>query len=112
MTLPLGRAEIEQIIPHRDPFLLLDEIVELVPGSHALARRTVPVIVLPNDLQDEPYEDPPRAHGTLQSGVGYVAPKIVPYDIDLDRAAEVDDRPGVHFDLQMGLALEQTLGAP
>jgi 3-hydroxyacyl-[acyl-carrier-protein] dehydratase len=41
MTLPLGRAEIEQIIPHRDPFLLLDEIVELVPGSHALARRTV-----------------------------------------------------------------------
>src|SRR6202012_2460918 len=43
----------------------------------------------PNDLQDEPYEDPPRAHGTLQSGVGYVAPKILPYDIDLDRAAEI-----------------------
>jgi 3-hydroxyacyl-[acyl-carrier-protein] dehydratase len=41
MTLPLGRAEIEQIIPHRDPFLLVDEIVELVPGSHALAHRTV-----------------------------------------------------------------------
>jgi 3-hydroxyacyl-[acyl-carrier-protein] dehydratase len=41
MTLPLGREGIEQIIPHREPFLLLDEIVELVPGSHALARRTV-----------------------------------------------------------------------
>src|SRR3954452_18130944 len=55
----------------------------------ALARRTVTAIVLPNDLQDEPYEDPPRAHGALRSGVGYVAPKIVPHDIDLDRAAEI-----------------------
>src|SRR3954465_13410799 len=28
----------------------------------ALARRTATVIVLPNDLQDEAYEEPPRAH--------------------------------------------------
>jgi pyruvate dehydrogenase (quinone) len=55
----------------------------------ALSRRTVTAIVLPNDLQDEAYEDPPRAHGTLRSGVGYSAPKIVPYDADLDRAADV-----------------------
>ena len=45
--------------------------------------------MLPNDLQDEPYEEPPRAHGTLRSGVGYTAPKTMPYDADLDRAAEV-----------------------
>jgi pyruvate dehydrogenase (quinone) len=55
----------------------------------ALARRTVTALILPNDLQDEPYEDPPRAHGTLRSGVGFRAPKIVPYDADLDRAADV-----------------------
>jgi pyruvate dehydrogenase (quinone) len=55
----------------------------------ALARRTVTAIVLPNDLQDQPYQEPPRAHGTLRSGVGYTAPKIVPYDSDLDRAAEI-----------------------
>jgi pyruvate dehydrogenase (quinone) len=55
----------------------------------ALARRTVTAIVLPNDLQEEAYEDPPRAHGTLRSGVGYSAPKTVPHDADLDRAAEV-----------------------
>ena len=55
----------------------------------ALARRTVTALVLPSDLQDETYEDPPRAHGTLHSGVGYVAPKIVPHDADLDQAAEV-----------------------
>jgi pyruvate dehydrogenase (quinone) len=55
----------------------------------ALAHRTVTAIVLPNDLQDEPYEDPPHAHGTLRSGTGYSAPKIVPQSADLDRAAAV-----------------------
>jgi pyruvate dehydrogenase (quinone) len=55
----------------------------------ALSRRTVTAIVLPNDLQDEAYEDPPRAHGTLRSGVGFAEPKIVPHDADLDRAASV-----------------------
>ena len=55
----------------------------------ALSRRTVTAIVLPNDLQDEAYADPPRAHGTLRSGVGYSPPKIVPHDADLDRAAGI-----------------------
>jgi 3-hydroxyacyl-[acyl-carrier-protein] dehydratase len=41
MKLPLGRAEIEAIIPHRPPFLLLDEVTELVPGSFARASKTV-----------------------------------------------------------------------
>jgi 3-hydroxyacyl-[acyl-carrier-protein] dehydratase len=36
---PFGRAEIEAIIPHRDPFLLLDEVVELEPGRRVVARR-------------------------------------------------------------------------
>ncbi len=26
---PFGRAEIERILPHREPFLLIDEVVEL-----------------------------------------------------------------------------------
>jgi pyruvate dehydrogenase (quinone) len=55
----------------------------------ALARRTPTVIILPNDIQEEPYEDPPRAHGTLHSGIGYSAPSIKPREVDLDRAAEV-----------------------
>jgi pyruvate dehydrogenase (quinone) len=55
----------------------------------ALSRRAVTAIILPNDLQDEAYEDPPHAHGTLRSGVGYAAPKIVPQDADLERAAEI-----------------------
>jgi 3-hydroxyacyl-[acyl-carrier-protein] dehydratase len=40
-NLPLGRREIEEIIPHRDPFLLVDEVLELVPGERVVARKTV-----------------------------------------------------------------------
>lgn len=38
---PLRRAEIEQILPHRDPFLLIDEVLELEPGRRVVARREV-----------------------------------------------------------------------
>jgi 3-hydroxyacyl-[acyl-carrier-protein] dehydratase len=38
---PLGRREIEEIIPHRDPFLLLDEVTEIVPGARVVARKVV-----------------------------------------------------------------------
>jgi 3-hydroxyacyl-[acyl-carrier-protein] dehydratase len=38
---PLGRAEIEAILPHREPFLLLDEVVELEPGARVVARKRV-----------------------------------------------------------------------
>nr|WKF60825.1 Putative thiamine pyrophosphate-containing protein YdaP [Paraburkholderia busanensis] len=55
----------------------------------ALAERKVTAIVLPNDLQDLPYEAPGRKHGTLHSGVGYRAPRLVPYDDDLRQAADV-----------------------
>ena len=37
----LGRAEIEAIIPHREPFLLLDEVTEIVPGKRVVARKLV-----------------------------------------------------------------------
>jgi 3-hydroxyacyl-[acyl-carrier-protein] dehydratase len=37
----MGKAEIEAILPHRDPFLLIDEVVELEPGERVVARKTV-----------------------------------------------------------------------
>lgn len=37
----LDRAGIEAIIPHRPPFLLLDEVIELEPGVRCRARRTL-----------------------------------------------------------------------
>jgi pyruvate dehydrogenase (quinone) len=53
----------------------------------ATARRGVGVVILPNDLQELPYEDPPREHGSTFSGSGYTRPKVVPFDADLARAA-------------------------
>jgi 3-hydroxyacyl-[acyl-carrier-protein] dehydratase len=41
VTAPLGRAEIEEILPHRPPFLLLDEVLVLEPGTRVVARKTV-----------------------------------------------------------------------
>ena len=41
VSLPLGRAEIEEILPHREPFLLIDEVLELRPGAGAVARKHV-----------------------------------------------------------------------
>jgi 3-hydroxyacyl-[acyl-carrier-protein] dehydratase len=38
---PLGRTEIESILPHREPFLLLDEVLELEPGARVVARKQV-----------------------------------------------------------------------
>src|SRR5205085_3086419 len=41
MQAPFGRDEIEAIIPHRDPFLFLDEVLELEPGRRVVARKEV-----------------------------------------------------------------------
>jgi len=40
-TTTLGREEIEAILPHREPFLLIDEVVELEPGERVVARKRV-----------------------------------------------------------------------
>ncbi len=55
----------------------------------ALARRAPTAIVLPKDVQEQAFEEPPRAHGFTRSGPGYSRPLIVPFDKDLERAAEV-----------------------
>jgi pyruvate dehydrogenase (quinone) len=55
----------------------------------AMADHRVTALIFPNDLQDQPYEQPPRAHGAVHSGIGYDAPKTVPYERELRRAADV-----------------------
>ena len=41
IALPLDRAGIEAILPHREPFLLIDEVLELVPGERVVALKRV-----------------------------------------------------------------------
>src|SRR4051795_6545328 len=64
---------------------LIDRAVRI-----ALAHRTVTAIIVPSDVQELPYEEPPRAHGALYAGPpAYRAPVIRPGDEDLRRAAEI-----------------------
>ena len=37
----MDKAAIEAVLPHRDPMLLIDEVLELVPGERVVARKTV-----------------------------------------------------------------------
>ena len=41
MTVALGREQIKEILPHRDPFLFLDEVTALEPGARVVARKQV-----------------------------------------------------------------------
>ncbi|ADJ29410.1 thiamine pyrophosphate-requiring protein [Nitrosococcus watsonii] len=64
---------------------LIDRAVRI-----AKAERTVTCLIFPNDVQElEAVEKPPRAHGTVHSGVGYTIPQVIPRQEDLQRAAEV-----------------------
>jgi 3-hydroxyacyl-[acyl-carrier-protein] dehydratase len=47
MKLPLGPAQIRDLIPHRYPFLLVDRIDELEPGARAVGIKNV--------TQNEPF---------------------------------------------------------
>jgi len=63
---------------------LIDRAVRI-----AKATRSVTCVIFPSDVQEEPYEDPPREHGAVFSSVGYTEPRVLPQDEDIRRAAEV-----------------------
>src|SRR5689334_12652169 len=45
----------------------------------AKAERTVTCIIIPKDVQEmDAVEEPPHAHGTVHSGIGYSSPRVVP----------------------------------
>jgi pyruvate dehydrogenase (quinone) len=55
----------------------------------AIARRMPSVIILPKDLQEQPYAQPKRAHGFTRSGPGYSRPIVVPAKANLREAADI-----------------------
>ena len=55
----------------------------------AISQRTITCIIIPNDLQTEAYEDPKHEHQTIHSGIGYTAPRVIPQETDLQKAAAV-----------------------
>jgi pyruvate dehydrogenase (quinone) len=56
----------------------------------ARAERDVTCIIIPNDVQEmDAVESPARSHGNTYSGIGYSPPRVVPFEDDLKRAAQV-----------------------
>jgi pyruvate dehydrogenase (quinone) len=54
------------------------------------SERAVCSLIIPNDVQEEKaVESPPRKHGAIYSGLGYVPPRVIPPESELDRAAEI-----------------------
>jgi pyruvate dehydrogenase (quinone) len=69
-----------------------DQVRHLVDRTVRIAvcERTVTCIVVPNDVQElDAVTTPPRKHGHILSGVGYAAPRVVPKEEDLQKAADV-----------------------
>jgi pyruvate dehydrogenase (quinone) len=55
----------------------------------AIAKRSVSVLILPKDVQEQPWKEPKLAHGYTHSGPGYSHPRVVPEDKDLRAAAHI-----------------------
>src|SRR3954454_21224282 len=56
----------------------------------AKATRSVTCVIVPDDVAESEYEEPPRQHGAVFSGGGFPeAPRVAPQEDDLKHAAEV-----------------------
>jgi pyruvate dehydrogenase (quinone) len=75
----VGMASVPEQVRH-----LIDRAVRI-----AHTKRTVTCVILPNDLQQLPYADPPLAHGATHTGVGYAGPAKLPDENLLRAAADV-----------------------
>jgi pyruvate dehydrogenase (quinone) len=72
--------------------LVPEQIRHLVDRAHriALDQRAVTCVIVPNDVGEaDAVPEPPRKHGTIHSSPGWNAPRIVPVQRDLERAAEI-----------------------
>jgi pyruvate dehydrogenase (quinone) len=55
----------------------------------ALATRSPTCIIVPADVQESPWSEPPRAHGAVFTSAGVTRPHVTPRNEDIARAAEV-----------------------
>lgn len=63
---------------------LIDRAVRI-----AHAKRCVTCVIIPNDLQEADYEEPPMAHGATHTGVGFPGQSLLPDADALRRAAAI-----------------------
>jgi pyruvate dehydrogenase (quinone) len=67
------------------------QATHLIDRAYRIAQvtRSVTCVIVPADIQEEPYEEPPRTHGAIYSGGAVSTPRVLPRDEDLARAADV-----------------------
>lgn len=75
----VAQASVPEQVRH-----LIDRAVRIAHN-----KRAVTCVILPNDLQELDYRDPPLAHGATHTGVGYAGPAGRPADELVRAAAEV-----------------------
>ena len=64
--------------------LLIDRAIRT-----AASERTVTCVIVPTDLQEEPYQPPQHTFKEMLTSDTYAAPEVLPSDTDLRRAADV-----------------------
>jgi pyruvate dehydrogenase (quinone) len=75
----VGLASVPAQVRH-----LIDRAVRIAHN-----KKGVSCVILPNDLQELEYEDPPVAHGATHTGIGYAGPAKLPDEALLGAAADV-----------------------
>jgi pyruvate dehydrogenase (quinone) len=55
----------------------------------AKATRSVTCVIVPDDVAEQPYSEPPRQHGAVFSSTGYTEPRVIPRPEDVRGAAEI-----------------------
>ncbi|HZX29939.1 MAG TPA: thiamine pyrophosphate-requiring protein [Rhodocyclaceae bacterium] len=68
-----------------------EQVRAVVDRAVRIARdqRAVTCIIFPNDVQTLEYQEPPREHGTVHTGIGHTGTRIVPGPADLQQAADI-----------------------
>jgi pyruvate dehydrogenase (quinone) len=55
----------------------------------AQASRSVTAVIVPEDVQEAEYSEPPRMHGAVYSSIGFTEPEVRPKQQDLQKAAAI-----------------------
>ncbi len=67
------------------------QIRHLIDRAFRIAKlqRTVTCVIVPSDLQSLEAQEPPHENGSIHSGIGHPAPRILPQSSDLQKAAQL-----------------------
>ncbi|OSJ17362.1 thiamine pyrophosphate-requiring protein [Bradyrhizobium canariense] len=75
----VAQASVPEQVRH-----LIDRAVRIADN-----KRAVTCVILPKDVQELDYQDPPLAHGATHTGIGYAEPAKQPQDDRVRAAAEI-----------------------